>query len=192
MAPGKKNARRLGAHIVFMDESGFQLCPLVLRTWAPRGKTPLFRHRQRREKVSVVAAVSLSPRRNRTGLYFRFHRTNINTQDVRDFLRYLLLHLKGKIIVLLDNAQIHKGPAVRELLGRVRRLRLEALPAYAPEANPAENVWANAKRTIANGRPDNQDDLLVELARVFLNIQRSHQLLRGFLTNPALGYTPLH
>src|SRR5207253_4546093 len=31
----KKNAARLGAHIVFADESGFLLAPLVVRTWAP-------------------------------------------------------------------------------------------------------------------------------------------------------------
>lgn len=192
VAPGKKNAKRMGAHIVFMDESGFQLSPLVLRTWAPRGKTPVCRHRQRRAKVSVIAGISLSPRRNRTGLYFRFHRTNIKAEGVRDFLRYLLLHLRGKVIVLLDNAKIHKGPAVRALLSRVRRLRLEALPAYAPELNPEEGVWANAKRALANGRPDDQDDLMLDLSRVFMNIQSSHRLLRGFLTHPSLGYSALH
>jgi len=43
MAPGKKNASRLGAHLVFVDESGFLLIPSVRRTWAPTGKTPLLR-----------------------------------------------------------------------------------------------------------------------------------------------------
>ena len=41
LAAGKKNAARLGAHLVFADESGFLLAPLVLRTWAPQGATPL-------------------------------------------------------------------------------------------------------------------------------------------------------
>ena len=41
MAAGKKNAARLGAHLVFIDESGFQLIPSVRRTWAPRGETPI-------------------------------------------------------------------------------------------------------------------------------------------------------
>ncbi len=40
MAPGKKNARRLGAHLVFLDESGFQLTPMVRRTSAPGSHTP--------------------------------------------------------------------------------------------------------------------------------------------------------
>jgi hypothetical protein len=32
MAPGKKSAARLGAHLVFADESGFMLIPTVRRT----------------------------------------------------------------------------------------------------------------------------------------------------------------
>jgi hypothetical protein len=36
-----KNAARLGAHIVFVDESGFLLIPNVVRTWAPQGQTSL-------------------------------------------------------------------------------------------------------------------------------------------------------
>src|ERR1700741_3517133 len=66
LAPGKKNAARLGAHIVFADESGFLLIPLVVRTWAPEGQTPIHRHRQgRRDKISVISGVSLSPQRHR-------------------------------------------------------------------------------------------------------------------------------
>ena len=44
LAAGKKNAARLGAHLVFADESGFLLAPLVAKTWAPRGCTPFQRH----------------------------------------------------------------------------------------------------------------------------------------------------
>jgi len=46
VAAYKKNTTRLGAHIVFADESGFLMIPNVARTWAPQGKTPIYRHRQ--------------------------------------------------------------------------------------------------------------------------------------------------
>ena len=56
-APPKK-ARNEKAPLVFIDESGFFLNPLVRRTWAPRGKTPLLRRFGRhRDKVSTVAAL---------------------------------------------------------------------------------------------------------------------------------------
>ena len=71
LAPGKKNAARLGAHIVFADESGFLLIPSVVRTWAPEGQTPIHRHRQGpRDKISVISGISLSPQRQRLGLYY--------------------------------------------------------------------------------------------------------------------------
>ncbi len=71
LAPGKKKAARLGAHLVFADESGFLLAPLVVKTWAPRGCTPLHHHRQgRRDKISVISGISLSPQRRHRGLYY--------------------------------------------------------------------------------------------------------------------------
>ena len=102
MAQGKKNAARLGAHIVFADESGFLLVPTVARTWAPRGKTPIHRHRQgQRDKLSVISGISVSPKRHHLGLYYLLFYENIGQEEVCVFLRELLRHLRGPIIVLL-------------------------------------------------------------------------------------------
>ena len=38
-------ARRHGAWICFQDESGVSLLPVVRATWAPKGVTPVLRHR---------------------------------------------------------------------------------------------------------------------------------------------------
>jgi hypothetical protein len=53
VAANKKKAARLGAHLVFADESGFLLLPHVAKTWAPVGQTPIHRHVYRRDKISV-------------------------------------------------------------------------------------------------------------------------------------------
>jgi transposase len=39
--PRIKKARRTGRSLVLSDESGFLLQPVVRRTWAPRGQTPI-------------------------------------------------------------------------------------------------------------------------------------------------------
>src|SRR5260370_17133659 len=105
MASHKKNAARLGAHIVFADESGFLLIPNVVRTWAPQGQTPIHRHRQgRRDKISVISGVSLSPRRHRVGLYYLLFYDNIGQDEVCVFLRNLLLPLRPPLTVLLSNS----------------------------------------------------------------------------------------
>lgn len=57
------SAARLGAHVIFADESGYLLIPTVAKTWTSRGHTPLLRHRTKRDKVSAISAVSVSARR---------------------------------------------------------------------------------------------------------------------------------
>lgn len=70
LAAPSKRARRQRATIVFIDQSGFLLNPLVRRSLAPKGQTPILTVRGRhRQKVSVMAALSLSPRRGRFGLW---------------------------------------------------------------------------------------------------------------------------
>lgn len=164
---------------MFLDESGFLLIPNLLRTWAPRGQTPVHRHRYRRDKVSVISGISVSPRQQRLGLYWRLHLSNIGQLEVCEFLRHLLRHLRGPVIVLLDNSRTHKGEPLRALRCRHRRLRLRHFPSYAPELNPDEGVWSLAKGALANGRPDNVVDLLHDVAAALDEIAHSPTKLRG-------------
>jgi DDE superfamily endonuclease len=131
---------------VFLDECGFLLIPNVRRTWAPRGHTPIIRHRYRRDKVSAISAVTVSARRRRCGLYIHFYPgSNITHVEVAVFLRAVLRQLRGHVIVLWDGGRIHKGPDVRALLSRCPRLHVEPFPGYAPDLNPDEFVWTHFK-----------------------------------------------
>ena len=180
MAAHKKNAARLGAHIVFADESGFLLIPNVVRSWAPQGNTPIHRHRQgRRDKISVISGISLSPRRHRLNLYYLLFYDNIGQEEVCLFLRELLRHLCGPVIVLLDNSATHKGEPIEQLRRRHRRLRIEHFPAYAPELNPDEGVWSQAKRELANSCPRDVEELVDDLLRSIDGIRSSREKLRG-------------
>ena len=71
LAAHKKNAARLGAHIAFIDESGYLLIPPVRRTWGPRGQTPIIRYSYKHDKISAISAVTVtafrSPKTTRTG-----------------------------------------------------------------------------------------------------------------------------
>lgn len=187
MAAHKKNAARLGAHIVFADESGFLLIPNVVRTWAPEGQTPIHRHRQgRRDKISVISGISLSPRRHRLGLYYLLFYDNIGQEEVCRFLRELLRHLRGPVIALLDNSSTHKGGPVEQLQRQHRRLRIEHFPAYAPELNPDEGVWAQAKHELANSCPHDVEELLDDILRSIDGIRSSPEKLRGCILQSEL------
>jgi transposase len=180
VAAGKKNAARLGAHLVFADESGFLLAPLVARTWAPQGCTPLQRHRQgRRDKISVISGISVSPQRQHLGLYYLLYFDNIGQEEVCRFLRELLRHLRGPVIVLLDNSSTHHGGPLAKLLRRHPRLHIEHFPAYAPELNPDEGVWSLAKRELANGSPLDVDELMHDIIASINGLRTSPEKLRG-------------
>jgi len=123
------------------------LSPLVRRTLAPRGETPILEVKGGgREKVSVIAGLSLSPVAHRLGLYFEtYPNAYINNQGTADFLRELLRHLRGKVIVVWDNGPVHKGEPIRRVLQNYPRLSVEWLPPYAPELNPVEQLWNHIK-----------------------------------------------
>jgi transposase len=189
MAAHKKNAARLGAHIVFADESGFLLIPNVVRTWAPQGQTPIHRHRQgRRDKISVISGISVSPRRHRLGLYYLLFYDNIGQDEVCVFLRELLRHLRGPIIVLLDNSSTHKGAPIEQLLDQHRRLRIEHFPSYAPQLNPDEGVWSLAKRDLANRCPNDVEELMEDILGSIEAIRNSAEKLRGCIAQSELPF----
>lgn len=189
MAPDQKKTCRLGAYLAFVDESGFLLIPTVRRTWAPRGKTPLLYHSYRRDRISTIAALTVSPRRGRLGVYVQFHPKNITGIEVVAFLRGLLLHLSGPIVLIWDGGSIHYRRLVQDYVGRRRaRLHVYRFPAYAPELNPAEQIWTNGKRSLANGTPEDADQLALRVRKAIRRVARSQQLLRGCLHKSTLFF----
>lgn len=176
----------MGAHVVFADESGFLLIPTVAKTWGPIGQTPLLRHRTKRDKVSAISAISVSPRRQRLGLYFRLHPNNFTQVLVCDFIRDLLRHLRGPVVLLLDNSSIHHGAPLRDLRRRYPRLTVEYFPGYAPELNPDEGIWAWSKKALANARPDNLTELTLQVKRTLHKTRRRSDLLRAAITHSEL------
>lgn len=137
------------------------LNPLVRRSLAPRGETPIIASAACRDKVSVLAALSLSPQLHLPKLYFGNHPNgNVNAERSADFLRSLLRQISGPLIIVWDNASIHRGPAVRELLAQTHRLTIAPLPPYAPELNPVEYLWSYLKtHCLANITLDNAEQL---------------------------------
>lgn len=148
------------AHVVLIDETGVQLAPLRRRTWAKRGCRPWLRQfAGSRQKLSAIAALTISPKTHRRNLYFQtLLDGSYNSARVAAFLRELLKQLSGRIIVVWDNGPMHKGHAIRQLLKRHPRLTLEWLPPYAPELNPVEQLWSHLK--FGHGSNFIPDDLL--------------------------------
>jgi len=142
-----RQARARDAHLVFPDESCFQLTPTVRRTLAPRGQTPVLRCWDRRDKISAISAITLSPRRHLPGLYFWLlpDKENFHGEEVVAFLKQLRQQLR-RFTVVWDRNQIHsRSRVVQAYLARHPEVVVEDFPGYAPELNPDEMVWGWTK-----------------------------------------------
>lgn len=184
MAPHQKKARRRGAHLAIIDESGLLMTPLVRRTWAPRGQTPVLVQRSgRREKVSVAAALCWSPRWNRLGLFFQtLVKDYYNNDSSAAFVEMLVKRLHGPVVAVWDGGTMHKGDPIEELLERLGpRLSLERLPPYAPELSPVEPLWSWLKYSrLSNFAPQDAYQLNEAVIAELSAIRGDQHLLKGF------------
>lgn len=142
MAHAKKKAKRAHRTIVFIDETGVYLLPAVVSTWAPIGETPVLHHHLTNEHLSIISAVT-----PKGDLYFQMQQHAYNSESVIGFLEHLHKAIPGKLLVIWDNATIHKGDKLRQYLaeGAAAWLRLELLPGYAAGLNPDDGIWRYLK-----------------------------------------------
>jgi transposase len=183
MAENSNKKSETGAHLVFLDESGFLMAPLLRRTQAPRGKTPILKQKaSHRDHVSAISALSYSPIRNLPCLYFQtLPEGHFNNERVAAFVRQLLRHLRGSVILVWDRGNMHKGPSIRQLQADFPRLSLELLPPYAPHLNPVEALWNYLKYDeLANYAPTGVDELDQTLIAQFQDVRRNRRRLQTF------------
>jgi len=114
----------------------------VVRTYAPRGQTPVLRVKLTRDHLDVISAITPAGK-----LYLSLQEGASKSVDIVAFLQQLLRQIPGKLLVLWDGASIHRGQPVKDFLATAsgQRLHIEALPSYAPDLNPDEGVWHQLK-----------------------------------------------
>jgi transposase len=185
-----REAWKRGAHAVFLDESGFQLTPTVRRTLAPRGRTPVFDAWDRRDRISAISCVTLSPVAGRPGLYFHLLPANENARatDVVAFLRDLRRQLRGPFTVVWDRSNLHsKARVVKAWLAEHPEVVAEEFPGYAPELNPDEWVWGWAKYgRLSNLAAWDTEELWGHIMDALIDLKYQPKLLRAFLQEAGL------
>ncbi len=183
-------AQQRQAHLVFLDESGFFLNPLVRRTWGPRGQTPILDAWDRRDRISAISTISVSPTTRRLGLQFDLlpDNTNVHAEDIVAYLKRLQAQLGPRLTILWDGSRIHdKSQLVRAFLAEHPDLRTEKLPAYAPDMNPDELVWAWTKYgRLGNLAAQHTDWLRDYLITEFTYIKQHPELMESFIEKTKL------
>lgn len=180
----KQKARRRGACLLLLDESGLLMAPLLRRSWALRGHPPESKYKAgHREKVSVAAALWLSPSRDRLHLAYQTlingYFTNV---EVAEFLSGAVQGLPGPVIAIWDGGTMHKGGPIRALVEQSQgRLDLEPLPAYASTLMPVEFLWRWLKYgRLCNFAPQDAHQLNEAVVRELEAIRDNQVLLSSF------------
>ncbi len=161
------------------------LQPVVRRTWAPRGITPIHRSWDRHDRLSVISAITISPKRRRLSLYFEVHRDNINATGARRFIRRLRRQIGGKLLLVWDRLNVHRSAT--KALTKTNTIAVEWLPPYAPDLNPVEAIWDHAKYAdMANLIPDDLDHLEAEVIYSLLMQRQNRDLFHSYFRHAKL------
>jgi len=163
------------------------LQPVVRRTWAPRGQTPVQYSWDRHDRLSAMSALTVSPRRRRLGLYFHLQDENIRGETVASFLVKVRRALGRPLLVVWDRWSVHRKAA--RLLAPLGgdRIGFEWLPPYAPELNPTEQVWTHTKYAdLANFIPEDLGHLRSEVAASITDQRSTPSLLQSFFAHAQL------
>jgi transposase len=178
----QKRALKEGRTIAFADQSGFYLLPMVVRTYAPVGKTPILKENLTRDHLSAMSAITLEGK-----LYMIEQERSFKGEDAVRFLKHLMRRIPGKLLVVWDGSPIHCGGAVKDFLasGAASRLQLEQLPGYAPDLNPDEGIWKHLKCVeLKNLCCESLAELKVELRKAKERLRHKRDVILGCIRQP--------
>ncbi len=135
------NGKPSNEHLVCVDESGLSERPHRVRTWAPRGQTPVLQYSFNWKCLSAIAGITI------WNFYFRLFPGSIKAPQIIEFLEHLQRHISGRLTLIWDGLPVHRSRLVREFVtAQGGAIELEFLPAYAPELNPVEYIWGYCKQ----------------------------------------------
>lgn len=188
----QKKARKLNAILIFADEAGLLLSPLVKRSWSPKGQTPVLKTKTRsHRKISAIGGLTTTVAGRSQGLVFRLHPgKNVGATECVAFLEQIKLNFPGRhVFVIWDGLRAHWSKKVSHWLKRHPKIRAFKLPAYAPELNPIEYVWGNIKyHQLANLAPESEAELFTHAKEAICNARRNKELLRSCLRHAPINF----
>jgi transposase len=174
----KAHAKQWRAIIYFVDEAGVSLVPVLGKTWAPKGKTPIVVATGDKGGFCVTSAISPGGR-----MLFRIEKEKVNAAVHIQFLRQILRHHPArKVIAVEDQARAHVAERVKEFVeGNGKRFALYYLPPCSPHLNPDEEVWNHLKnRKLRAHQARTKKEFKSVLLSNLWSIQRSRSLVRSF------------
>lgn len=170
---------------MWVDEAGFYLLPALVRTWAPVGEPAIVRAPCSYTRLNVISGMTPKGR-----LYMQVFDDPIHGLQVADFLKHLLRHIPGKLLIIWDGASIHRSQEVKDLLssGAAARIHLERLPGYAPDLNADEGIWGYLKQhELRNVVCHTRAELRYELRLATARLRHKPHVITGCIEQAGLA-----
>ncbi|MCL7491508.1 transposase [Streptomyces sp. MCA2] len=195
MGGGKTTRAACGGWICFEDEVGFTRRPPTGRTWGRRGITPVVKVNGRGSgRVSVAGLITMRPgSRTRLGHRVRRHtgrkgeRRSLSERDYIALVDGVHQLVKAPIVLVWDRLNTHVSHQMRDLIDARSWLTVFALPAYAPELNAVEYLWAHVKHSLANLAGVALDRLAALVRNRLKRLPYRPDVLDGFLAGTGLA-----
>jgi transposase len=180
----KEKARRGRRALVFVDESGFYLLPGVVKTYAPKGRTPIVDEWQTRDHLSVMGGVTPQGK-----VYSLVRPTSLNGLHTIEFLVHLGRLGADRLLVVWDGSPIHRRAEVKAFVAEAGdAIHLEPLPPYAPDLNPVEWLWRQMKEVeMRNLTCLDLEQLHMELHLALGRVRQKPALIGSFFEGAGLG-----
>jgi transposase len=179
-----RRAKRERRVLLFEDESGFYLLPGLVRTYAPKGQTPVLREVQTHDHLSVMGGMTPKGK-----AYTLARQESLNGLHAIEFLLHLLAVAGKRLLVIWDGSPIHRRVEVTEFITGTRgRIRVEAMPGYAPDLNPwDEGGWHHLKDVeMANLVCRDLEELHEEFHLAVGRLRQKPHLIRSFFAQAGL------
>ena len=159
-----------------IDESGLSTRPHKVRTWSPRGQTPILQHHFNWKSLSVIAGITFY------NFYFQLHDKSIKSPQIIEFLCHLMRHVAGNLLIIWDGLPAHRSQLTQDFIASTEdRIVAARLPSYAPELNPVEYIWAHWKQhELPNTCPRDWWQLSANARRTLRRMRRRPRLIRAF------------
>ena len=156
----------------------------MARTWSQRGHTPVLQHSFDWKQLSAIAGLSFWQ------FYFRFFPGAIRSEQIIAFLGALRRQIKRPLLIIWDGVATHRSHKVRAWLeDQDGALAVARLPAYAPELNPVEAIWAYLKKhEIANLCRDTISEVGQFARNRLKSMQRRPRLIAAFWKQAELAF----
>lgn len=161
----REQAQAGDIELVYLDESGIAQVHPNRSAWTPCGEQHCI-EAPRGQRLNVLAALFSSGKAVHTRYW-----CSSTAERFLGFVSELARQVSKPMVIVLDNASIHRAAAIEPALERLKQqgVTLKFLPPYSPELNRIEVMWRLMKHRWLAFKRRSKEELEQAVDHVFAN-----------------------